>query len=125
VCAGGAFGTDEQKEELHRLGIERVELQGLIGDAGRHDELIERGRLAVRDRHAGADAGAEDHLALAHGREHRVHDRGAAIAHGKLHELAEHLVLGPAAKRDLHPVLGEQLAQKHSGSVWCMRRGTI
>src|SRR5688500_10288902 len=90
--AGRGFGSDEEKQELDGTTVERIKLDRLSDDTGGHHELVEIGRLAVRDGYSAADAGAEQRLALADRGENGVAYRGIPVGRDEIHELQEHLV---------------------------------
>src|SRR3989338_9480955 len=57
VRLGGLYGGHEQKEQMDRFAVERIELHAAAGDAESRHQLRHAIRLAVRDRPSLADAG--------------------------------------------------------------------
>ncbi len=73
-----ALRAHQQKEQLHRLPIQRIEVHRIVRDTCREHQLVDVRRLAVRNGDAITNAGAQHRLALAHGFENRLRIDGLA-----------------------------------------------
>ena len=66
VYGSGRLGPQEEEEEIHRVAVKSVEVNGRVGHTYGDDEAIHKRRLRVWNGDSVADAGAEDRLALTH-----------------------------------------------------------
>src|SRR5690606_16380215 len=112
VRACGGFRTDEHEEQPDRLAVQCVEVHGLPGESGRHAQVRDRGRLAVRDRDAVADPGGKDGLAFHDGAEHVLRVIYAVLARDEVDELLEHVVLRTRFQRNTDPFDRKQVRQE-------------
>src|SRR5215468_4601300 len=76
MVGAGGFRREQQKHEIDRLTVERLELHGPFETRKQSEQLIELRQLAVRNGDAVTDAGRTELLALLQ----NLQDRPLALA---------------------------------------------
>src|ERR1700741_4730144 len=64
MIGAGMFGREQQKDEIDRLSVKRLEIDGPREPGKEAEQLVELRKLAVRDRDPVADARRTELLAL-------------------------------------------------------------
>lgn len=64
VIAGTFRRADQKKEELDSFAVERIEIDALVANAHRSNELLDTGMFGVGNRNPAADSGATELLSL-------------------------------------------------------------
>src|ERR1051325_362061 len=96
---------------MHRLLVDRLEVEALFLAAECHAQLVHHQRAAVRNGDAAADAGRTEVLpALEHLEQHSF---GLIVETEKTDELAQHVILCCARQVELDRIFAKELPKFH------------
>ena len=95
MVAGAVLRRDQEHEDVHRLGVDRLERYAVGGDGHGADQAVDAVVLGVGDGDAAADAGRAELLALEDGPDDVVGDVAGDVAGGAqaVDDLADHRLL--------------------------------
>src|SRR5215472_9589713 len=112
MVGAGGFRREQQKHEIDRLTVERLELHGPFESRKQSEQLIELRQLAVRNGDAVADAGRTELLALLQ----NLQDRSLALTAelgGLGGQLLQDLLLAVDLERRNDGVRRDEIGEKH------------
>src|SRR5205085_7601768 len=109
------------KEEVHRLFVDRLEIDAVLLPAKCHAQLVDDERAAVGDGDAAADARRSEILTpLEHFEQHAL---GLLVELEESDQLLQNVVLRRPGQVELDRVLAEELPKLHPcRSRWLMSR---
>src|SRR5262249_26296826 len=133
MVGAGGFRREQQKNEIYRLTVERLELHGPFESRKQSEQLVELRQLAVRNGEAGTDASRTELLALLKNLENRALALAAELG-GLGGQLLQNLLLAVDLQRRNDGIGRDEIGEQHGpfsgdsgGSAWpaSQRRRTI
>src|SRR6266699_4310094 len=112
MVGAGGFRREQQKYEIDRLTVERLELHGPFETRKQSEQLIELRQLAVRNGDAVTDAGRTELLALLQ----NLQDRSLALAAelgGLGGQLLQNLLLAVDLQRRNDGIRRDEIGEQH------------
>ena len=112
MVGAGGFRREQQKHEIDRLTVERLELHGSLESRKQSEQLTELRQLAVRNGDAVTDAGRTQLLALLQ----NLQDRSLALTAefgGLGGQLLQDLLLAVDLERRNDGVRRDEIGEKH------------
>src|SRR5499433_1449222 len=112
MVGAGGFRREQQKHEINRLTVERLELHGPFEARKQSEQLVELRQLAVRNGDAVTDAGRTELLALLQNLENRSLALAAELG-GLGGQLLQRLLLAVDLERRNDGVRRDEIGEKH------------
>src|SRR5215470_4843149 len=112
MVGAGGFRREQQKHEIDRLTVERLELHGSLESRKQSEQLTELRQLAVRNGDAVTDAGRTELLALLQ----NLQDRSLALAAelgGLGSQLLQNLLLAVDLQRRNDGIRRDEIDEQH------------
>src|SRR5215831_903775 len=112
MVGAGGFRRKQQKNEIDRLTVERLELHGLFESRKQSKQLVELRQLAVRNGDAVTDAGRTELLALLQNLENRPLALAAELG-GLGGQLLQNLLLAVDLQRRNDGIRRNEIGEQH------------
>src|SRR5215471_13677872 len=112
MVGAGGFRREQQKNEIYRLTVERLELHGPFESRKQSEQLVELRQLAVRNGDAVTDAGRTELLALLKNLENRALALAAELG-GLGGQLLQNLLLADDLQRRNDGIRRNEIGEQH------------